>query len=82
MNERPFAAAIAATIPAGDPHSQARMEWCKDAAAAIAQVCLEHAREGGPPSHTDIVFACDGLRSAYEHGMNYLRDEAKNGTGR
>lgn len=78
MTVRPFAAAITATIPAGDPHSQARMEWCKDAVDAIAQVCLEHGTEAaGPPTLSDIAFACDGLRSAFAHGMGFLRQKAE-----
>lgn len=77
MTERPFAAAIAATIPPGDPHSQARMEWCKDAADAIAQVCLEHAGDSpGDASLSAALAAVDGMRSAYEHGLNYLWKKA------
>lgn len=77
MTERPFAAAIAATIPTGDPHSKERMEWAKDAATAIAQLCLEHAAEApGDESLATIASACDGMRSAYEHGMEYLRAKA------
>lgn len=75
---RPFAAAIAATIPPGDPDSQARMEWCKDAADAIAQVCLDHSgQKPGDVSPSTVAFACDGMRAAYEHGMNHLRKKAR-----
>lgn len=80
MTDRPFAAAIAATIPPGDPHSQERMEWCKDAADAIAQLCLEHAMLApGQISRDAIASACDGVRSAYEHSMNFLRKKARFG---
>lgn len=69
--------AIRATIPTGDPHSRERREWCKAAAEAIAQVCLDHARED-PRDRTPatIAFACDGVRAAYEESMNFLRREA------
>lgn len=69
MSERIYA--INATIPTPtDPHSQEHMEWCKEAADAIAQVCLDHA-EG------DIAFACDGIRASFEHAMLTLRKKAK-----
>lgn len=81
MTERRYA--INATIPTPtDPHSQERMEWCKDVADAIAQVCLDHCSEvQGRPSPSDIAFACDGVRSAFEHAMRTMRELAKNGTG-
>lgn len=78
MTDRPFATTLAATIPPGDPHSPARMEWCKDAADAIAQVCLEHSAETtGDQSLSTIAIACDGMRSAYAQGMEFLRQKAE-----
>lgn len=76
--------AIYATIPTPtDPHSKERMEWCKEAADAIVQVCLDHASEvQGRPSPSAIADACDGIRASFEHAMRTLRELAKKGTGR
>lgn len=72
-----FTAAIAATIPPGDPHSEERREWVEAAAEAIAQVCLDHAgKAAGDVSPNTLSFTCDGIRAAYEHSMMYLRKKA------
>jgi hypothetical protein len=75
--------AIKATIPPGDPSSSERMEWCKAAAAAIADVCLEHSQhqtKGKPGIVLDdnLMDAALGLEMARQHAINHLRKRGTN----
>jgi hypothetical protein len=73
--------AIKATIPAGDPSSNERMGWCKAAAIAIADVCLEHSQNQTRGSHltlADNVFDAQlGLHMAMGHAGNHLARKGK-----
>lgn len=74
--------AIKATIPPGDPSSQERMQWCKSAAEAIADVCLEHSQEQtkGEPDITladNVMDAGLGVDMARLHAIAHLLDKVK-----
>lgn len=75
--------AIKATIPPGDASSDERMEWCKAAAIAIADVCFEHSQEQtkGVPGVTlddNIMDALLGLEMARQHASLHLLKKRQN----
>jgi hypothetical protein len=69
--------AIKATIPAGDPSSIERMEWCKAAAAAIADVLFEHSRNQTKGDvrvafSDNVMDACIGVEMVRQHAVDHL----------